>query len=67
MFGEEEYECGCKPDRAFVKLVMERLELSGDYWKQTLGAAMTGDPACAADVLAHCEKQQPKETNHEDH
>lgn len=55
---EYEDDCECEPDRAFFKLVMERLELSGDYWRVQVEGAMRGSSGCAAHVLAHCEKQQ---------
>ena len=51
---------GIEPDRALMRYIAHRLELTGAFWEGTLGAAMTGDPACAAHVLAHCEKHHKK-------
>jgi hypothetical protein len=43
------------PDEAFLKAVMHRFGVAGDFWKCMFTGAMGGDPACAAHVLAHCE------------
>ena len=57
MFDEEDV-CECEPDRAFLKLVMDRLELRGDFWLVQVTGAMRGYSGCAAHVLAYCKKQQ---------
>lgn len=46
---------GLEPDRAFLRQLMLRLNLKGDFWEQQLRGAMRGDPACAAHVVAHWE------------
>lgn len=51
---------GIEPDKQLLRYLMQRLELEGSFWEQTLGAALTGDPTCAAHVLAHCQKHHKR-------